>query len=104
MYVCLTVSVCVSVCVFGRIDLVATQIRVAEGLTLNEMDMNQEQIEPDGCSIQCRLTTEDPARGFQPDTGRIEVFRRYLPSLSTAALSSATQQSSNLFCYARYAR
>ena len=60
----------------ASIDLVATQIRVAEGLTLEEMGMTQEQIEPDGCSIQCRLTTEDPARGFQPDTGRIEVFRR----------------------------
>ncbi|XP_043232685.1 pyruvate carboxylase, mitochondrial-like isoform X2 [Amphibalanus amphitrite] len=57
------------------IDLVATQIRVAEGLTLQELDMTQDKIEPDGCSIQCRLTTEDPARGFQPDTGRIEVFR-----------------------------
>nr|XP_008532278.1 PREDICTED: pyruvate carboxylase, mitochondrial [Equus przewalskii] len=28
-----------------------------------------------GCAIQCRVTTEDPARSFQPDTGRIEVFR-----------------------------
>lgn len=37
--------------------------------------MNQSDIEVDGCAIQCRVTTEDPAKGFQPDTGRIEVFR-----------------------------
>lgn len=28
-----------------------------------------------GSAIQCRVTTEDPARSFQPDSGRIEVFR-----------------------------
>lgn len=28
-----------------------------------------------GFAIQCRVTTEDPAKNFQPDTGRIEVFR-----------------------------
>ena len=52
-----------------------TQIKVAEGLTLPELQMTQEKIETNGYAIQCRLTTEDPARGFQPDTGRIEVFR-----------------------------
>ena len=28
-----------------------------------------------GVAIQCRVTTEDPLRNFQPDTGRIEVYR-----------------------------
>lgn len=28
-----------------------------------------------GFAIQCRVTTEDPSKNFQPDTGRIEVFR-----------------------------
>lgn len=28
-----------------------------------------------GYAVQCRVTTEDPAKNFQPDTGRIEVFR-----------------------------
>jgi pyruvate carboxylase len=58
-----------------NIDLVQTQIKVAEGLTLPELQMTQEKIQTNGYAIQCRLTTEDPARGFQPDTGRIEVFR-----------------------------
>ncbi|XP_063217781.1 pyruvate carboxylase, mitochondrial isoform X2 [Bacillus rossius redtenbacheri] len=57
------------------IDLVQSQIRVAEGMTLPEMGMTQDNIHPQGCAIQCRVTTEDPAKNFQPDTGRIEVFR-----------------------------
>jgi len=59
----------------SRVDLVQTQIRVAEGMTLPELGLRQENIEVDGCAIQCRVTTEDPAKNFQPDTGRIEVFR-----------------------------
>ncbi|PSN56239.1 Pyruvate carboxylase [Blattella germanica] len=57
------------------IDLVQTQIRVAEGMTLPELSLKQENIIPQGFAIQCRVTTEDPAKNFQPDTGRIEVFR-----------------------------
>lgn len=57
------------------IDLVQTQIKVAEGATLKELDLEQEKIHATNCSLQCRVTTEDPARDFAPDTGRIEVFR-----------------------------
>lgn len=57
------------------IDLVQSQIRIAEGMTLPELGMTQENITAQGCAIQCRVTTEDPAKGFQPDTGRLEVFR-----------------------------
>lgn len=60
---------------FQRVDLVQTQIKVAEGLTLPELGMTQDKIACHGYAIQCRLTTEDPAKSFQPDTGRIEVFR-----------------------------
>lgn len=56
-----------------RIDLVQSQIQIAEGKLLPEMGLSQDEIELHGCAIQCRMTTEDPARGFQPDTGRIEV-------------------------------
>ena len=58
-----------------RIDLVQSQIRIAEGITLPELGMTQDKIVPQGFAIQCRVTTEDPAKNFQPDTGRIEVFR-----------------------------
>jgi pyruvate carboxylase len=42
-------------------------------MTLPEMGLTQEKIIPQGYAIQCRVTTEDPAKNFQPDTGRIEV-------------------------------
>ncbi|KAL7291709.1 hypothetical protein TKK_0014498 [Trichogramma kaykai] len=57
------------------IDLVQSQIRIAEGLTLPELGMTQDKIVPRGYAIQCRITTEDPSKQFQPDSGRIEVFR-----------------------------
>ena len=60
-----------------RIDLVQSQIKIAEGHLLPEMGLSQEDIDLHGCAIQCRMTTEDPARGFQPDTGRIEVCTQY---------------------------
>jgi pyruvate carboxylase len=28
-----------------------------------------------GAAMQCRITTEDPANGFRPDTGRITAYR-----------------------------
>lgn len=57
------------------VDLVRAQIGVAEGRSLEEMNLTQDKIEKRGYSIQSRITTEDPSNGFVPDTGRIEVFR-----------------------------
>nr|KAF6281726.1 pyruvate carboxylase [Pipistrellus kuhlii] len=57
------------------VDLVHAQIHVTEGRSLPDLGLRQENIRINGCAIQCRVTTEDPARSFQPDTGRIEVFR-----------------------------
>lgn len=57
------------------VDLVQSQIRIAEGKSLEDIKLKQENISVNGAAIQCRVTTEDPARGFQPDSGRIEVFR-----------------------------
>ncbi|XP_016105870.1 pyruvate carboxylase, mitochondrial-like [Sinocyclocheilus grahami] len=57
------------------VDLVHAQLRVCEGRSLPELGLEQNKIQINGCAIQCRVTTEDPSRGFQPDTGRIEVFR-----------------------------
>ena len=57
------------------VDLVTSQIRICEGMSLPEIGVSQHMIYPNGCAIQCRMTTEDPAKGFHPDTGRIEVFR-----------------------------
>ncbi|MEJ2602300.1 MAG: acetyl-CoA carboxylase biotin carboxylase subunit [Gammaproteobacteria bacterium] len=49
-------------------DLVAMQIRVAEGRPL---DLRQEQVRIRGHAIEARLYAEDPARDFMPATGRI---------------------------------
>ncbi|XP_069785090.1 pyruvate carboxylase, mitochondrial-like [Narcine bancroftii] len=57
------------------VDLVHAQIHIAEGRSLPDLGLKQENIRINGSAIQCRITTEDPVRGFQPDTGRIEVFR-----------------------------
>ncbi|KAK0411400.1 hypothetical protein QR680_005636 [Steinernema hermaphroditum] len=57
------------------VDLVQAQIRIAEGKSLEDIKLSQETISPNGYALQCRVTTEDPALGFQPDSGRIEVFR-----------------------------
>lgn len=55
------------------VDLVQAQIRIAEGKSLDQLKLQQDTVELHGSAIQCRVTTEDPARGFQPDSGRIEV-------------------------------
>ncbi|KAH6572386.1 hypothetical protein BASA50_007046 [Batrachochytrium salamandrivorans] len=57
------------------IDIVSAQILISLGASLKELGLLQEDIHSRGVSIQCRVTTEDPSRGFQPDTGRIEVYR-----------------------------
>jgi pyruvate carboxylase len=57
------------------IDIVAAQIQIAGGVTLAQLGLTQEHIHRRGFAIQARITTEDPAAGFQPDTGKIEVYR-----------------------------
>lgn len=57
------------------VDLVQSQLRIAAGATLEEIGLRQENIKPHGFAIQCRITTEDPAAGFRPDTGRITTYR-----------------------------
>ena len=57
------------------IDIVAAQIQIAAGATLPQLGLSQEAITRRGFAIQCRVTTEDAAAGFQPDTGKIEVYR-----------------------------
>lgn len=46
-------------------------MRIACGATLEELGLTQNRIQPYGCAIQCRVTTEIPSQGFRPDTGII---------------------------------
>jgi pyruvate carboxylase len=60
------------------IDLVQSQILVAEGYALNSEEIgiaSQDAIKSRGYSIQCRVTTEDPVNNFAPDTGKIDIYR-----------------------------
>ena len=57
------------------IDIVSAQIQIAAGGTLPQLGLTQEAISKRGFAIQCRVTTEDPSANFQPDTGKIEVYR-----------------------------
>ena len=57
------------------VDLVSSQIRIANGATLAELGLTQDAIHVRGAALQCRVTTEDPANGFRPDTGRVAVYR-----------------------------
>jgi pyruvate carboxylase len=57
------------------VDLVQSQLRIAAGATLAELGLSQETIKPHGFALQCRITTEDPAAGFRPDTGMITTYR-----------------------------
>ncbi|MBQ6400830.1 MAG: pyruvate carboxylase [Firmicutes bacterium] len=58
------------------IDLVQSQIMIAEGYPLDspEVNIRQEEIRPRGFAIQCRVTTEDPMNSFAPDTGVITKY------------------------------
>ena len=57
------------------VDLLHAQLRIAGGETLRDLDLTQDRIRQRGVALQCRVTTEDPAQGFRPDTGRISVYR-----------------------------
>ncbi|MET0997308.1 MAG: pyruvate carboxylase, partial [Marmoricola sp.] len=57
------------------VDLVQSQMRIASGETLADLGLSQDSIVLRGAALQCRITTEDPANGFRPDTGRITTYR-----------------------------
>ncbi len=57
------------------IDLVESQLRIASGATLADLGLGQPSISMRGVAMQCRVTAEDPANDFRPDTGRIVAYR-----------------------------
>ncbi len=57
------------------VDLVQAQMRIASGETMTDLGLSQDEIHINGAALQCRITTEDPANGFRPDTGTITAYR-----------------------------
>jgi pyruvate carboxylase len=57
------------------VDLVQSQMRIAAGESLADLGLAQTDIRINGAALQCRITTEDPANGFRPDTGTITAYR-----------------------------
>ncbi|MGE0443081.1 MAG: acetyl/propionyl/methylcrotonyl-CoA carboxylase subunit alpha [Gemmatimonadales bacterium] len=57
--------------VYG-VDLVREQLRIARGLP---MTVAPGPLSPRGWAIECRITSEDPANGFLPSTGKITYLR-----------------------------
>ena len=57
------------------LDLVQWQIRIASG---EKLPFEQKNFSPRGWAMECRITSEDPANGFLPSTGRIEYL--HLPT------------------------
>ncbi len=57
------------------VDLVQAQLRIAAGERLADLGLSQDTIRVRGAALQCRITTEDPANGFRPDTGVINTYR-----------------------------
>ena len=60
------------------IDIVQAQILVAQGYRLDSDRIalpSQDAVSVRGHAIQCRITTEDPANDFMPDTGIIETYQ-----------------------------
>jgi pyruvate carboxylase len=64
--------------VITNIDLVRSQILIAQGHSLHGPEVNlpkQAEIPRNGYAVQARITTEDPGNKFTPDYGRILTYR-----------------------------
>ena len=57
------------------VDIVKNQMYIAAGAKLEDIHLTQDLIEVNGAALQCRITTEDPANGFRPDSGVVTGYR-----------------------------
>ncbi len=54
------------------VDLVREQIRIAAG---EELGYSQEDLDPRGWSIECRINAEDPYKDFMPTPGKVGYYQ-----------------------------
>ena len=57
--------------VITGLDLIAEQIRVAQG---EKLRLTQEEVVLNGHAIECRINAEDPEHNFRPHPGRISAY------------------------------
>ena len=76
------------------LDLVEWQVRIAGGEPLT---LQQEDIQPRGHAIECRIYAEDPYRDFVPSTGRLLRWRP--PSGPGIRLDSGVAQEQEVSIY-----
>jgi acetyl-CoA carboxylase biotin carboxylase subunit len=76
------------------IDLVQWQIRIAAG---ERLPFVQSEITPRGWSIECRITSEDPANSFLPSTGRVQYL--HVPSGPGVRWDSGIETGSEISLY-----
>jgi acetyl-CoA carboxylase biotin carboxylase subunit len=76
------------------LDLVQWQIRIAAG---ERLPLSQEDVTLTGHALECRITAEDPANGFLPSTGRIELLE--LPAGPGVRWDGAIQPGSEVGLY-----
>ena len=76
------------------LDLVEWQVRIAGGEPLT---LQQEDIQPRGHAIECRIYAEDPYRDFVPSTGRLLRWRP--PSGPGIRLDSGVAQEQEVSVY-----
>jgi pyruvate carboxylase len=60
------------------VDIVRSQLLIAQGLRLSDPDIgieSQESLSCWGYAVQCRITTEDPENNFKPDYGTLIAYR-----------------------------
>ncbi len=53
------------------VDLIVEQLKASAG---EELTIKQEDIEINGCAIECRVNAENPAKNFMPSPGKIEFY------------------------------
>ena len=69
------------------VDLVKEMIRIAAG---EQLSLGQEDISFRGHAIECRISAEDPSRGFIPSAGR--VVQLYVPGGNGVRIDSCLYQ------------
>ncbi|WP_260582976.1 acetyl/propionyl/methylcrotonyl-CoA carboxylase subunit alpha [Sphingopyxis sp. PET50] len=79
------------------VDLVEWQLRVASG---EPIPLTQDELAINGWAMEARLYAEDPAKGFLPSIGRLDLMRFDAPRIhSTTRLDTGVEQGATITPY-----